>query len=136
MGLDEPTSGKAWGDSDEEDESTAYQGSADEGTVYEGTVYEGTVYEGTVYSASYEEHTFYEPCQEAIATLYTFLDGELTTDRRARIQRHLDECSPCFAAFGFEAELKAVVARKCRDEVPDSLRRRVAEALRAEDVTF
>lgn len=122
MGLDEPTSGPSVDKPDEEHEST----------VYEGSVHGGTVYEATFY----EEHTFYEPCQEAIATLYTFLDGELTTDRRARIQRHLDECSPCFAAFGFEAELKAVIARKCRDEVPDSLRRRVAEALRAEDVAF
>ena len=75
-----------------------------------------------------------DPCQEAIGTLYTFLDGELTPDRRVQIQRHLDECGPCFQAFGFEAELKALVARKCRDEVPDSLRRRVAQALRAEDV--
>jgi mycothiol system anti-sigma-R factor len=74
----------------------------------------------------------YDPCQEAIATLYTFLDGELTADRRDTIQRHLEECSPCFEAFGFEAELKAVISRKCRDEVPDSLRHRVAEALRAE----
>jgi mycothiol system anti-sigma-R factor len=75
-----------------------------------------------------------DPCQDAIATLYSYLDGELTSERRERIQYHLDECSPCFAAFGFEAELKAVIARKCRDEVPDSLRQRVAEALRAEDV--
>ncbi len=76
----------------------------------------------------------YEPCQEAIATLYTFLDGELTPERRETIRHHLDECGPCFEAFGFEAELKAVIARKCRDEVPEPLRRRVAEALRAEDV--
>jgi mycothiol system anti-sigma-R factor len=80
------------------------------------------------------ERTIYEPCQEAIATLYYFLDGELTPDRREQIQRHLDECSPCFDVFGFEAELKVLIARKCRDEVPESLRRRVAEALRAEDV--
>ena len=76
----------------------------------------------------------YEPCQEAVATLYSFLDGELTPERRETIRHHLDECSPCFEAFGFEAELKALVARKCRDEVPAPLRRRVAEALRAEDV--
>jgi len=75
-----------------------------------------------------------DPCQEAIGTLYTFLDGELTADRRLQIQHHLDECAPCFQAFGFEAELKALIARKCRDDVPESLRRRVAEALRAEDV--
>jgi len=82
----------------------------------------------------YYERPVYDPCQEAIATLYTFLDGELTVDRRQAIQRHLDECSPCFDAFGFESELKAVIARKCRDDVPESLRRRVAEALRAEDI--
>ena len=76
----------------------------------------------------------YEPCQEALATLYTFLDGELTPERRDTIRHHLDECGPCFEAFGFEAELKALIARKCRDEVPDLLRRRVADALRAEDV--
>ena len=79
-------------------------------------------------------HPVYEPCQEAIATLYTFLDGELTPERRNTIRHHLDECAPCFEAFGFEAELKALIARKCRDEVPAPLRRRVAEALRAEDV--
>jgi|SRR5580693_2040090 mycothiol system anti-sigma-R factor len=86
---------------------------------------------GAPYSGFYDR-PIYDPCQEAIATLYTFLDGELTTDRRATIQRHLDECSPCFDAFGFEAELKVVIARNCRDEVPESLRRRVADALRAE----
>ena len=74
----------------------------------------------------------YEPCQEAIATLYSFLDGELTAERREKIQRHLDDCGPCFEAFGFEAELKTVIARKCHEEVPASLRQRVAEVLRAE----
>jgi len=74
----------------------------------------------------------YEPCQEALATLYTYLDGELTPDKRARVQQHLDDCGPCFEAFGFEAELKSVIARKCQEQVPASLRERVAEALRAE----
>jgi mycothiol system anti-sigma-R factor len=91
-------------------------------------------YDGYEYEQSVNVGSAQDPCQEAIATLYSFLDGELTAERRERIQYHLEECSPCFAAFGFEAELKAVVALKCRDEVPDSLRRRVADALRAEDV--
>jgi mycothiol system anti-sigma-R factor len=81
-----------------------------------------------------DDSVYFEPCQEAIATLYSFLDGELTPDRREQIQNHLEECGPCFEAFDFEAELKALIARKCRDEVPEALRRRVAEALRAEDV--
>ena len=68
-------------------------------------------------------------CQEAIHTLYHFLDGELTEERRHDIQHHLEECSPCLEAFDFEAELKIVIARKCRDQVPDSLRDRVHKAL-------
>ncbi len=86
-------------------------------------------------SSSAFERPVIEPCQEAMATLYSFLDGELTADRRLQIQHHLDECAPCFQAFDFESDLKALIARKCRDEVPEALRRRVAQALRAEDVT-
>jgi len=75
-----------------------------------------------------------DPCKDAIATLYSFLDGELTPERRQDIQRHLDECRPCFQAFGFEAELKELIASKCRDEVPESLRKRIAESLGAEEL--
>jgi mycothiol system anti-sigma-R factor len=68
-------------------------------------------------------------CREAIDTLYHFLDGELTTERRLEITHHLHECAPCLDAFDFEAEIKAVVARKCRDQVPEALRQRVLRAL-------
>jgi mycothiol system anti-sigma-R factor len=68
-------------------------------------------------------------CQEALDTLYHFLDGELTEERRHLIQHHLDECSPCLEAFDFEAELKVVIARRCKESVPEALRRRIAIAL-------
>ena len=68
-------------------------------------------------------------CQDALHTLYDFLDGELTDERRAVIQRHLDDCAPCLHAFDFEYELKMVVARSCRDQVPDTLRKKIAHAL-------
>jgi mycothiol system anti-sigma-R factor len=68
-------------------------------------------------------------CQEAIHTLYHYLDGELTEQRRHDIHQHLEECSPCLEAFDFEAELKIIIGRKCRDQVPDSLRDRVHKAL-------
>ena len=68
-------------------------------------------------------------CEEAIHTLYHFLDGELTVERRLEIQKHLEECSPCLEAFDFEAELKIVIARKCRDKVPPALLDRVSRAL-------
>ena len=78
---------------------------------------------------SIDELTGTGDCQDALQTLYHYLDGELTPERRAAIQRHLSQCGPCLDAFDFEAELKAVVARSCRDQVPDSLRQRVAEVI-------
>jgi mycothiol system anti-sigma-R factor len=68
-------------------------------------------------------------CQEAIDTLYHFLDGELTETRRDEISRHLARCSPCLEAFDFEAELKVLIARHCRDQVPEHLRIRIAAVI-------
>ena len=70
-----------------------------------------------------------DDCGDSITRLYHFLDGELTEERRAAISRHLDECGPCLSAFDFEAELRIVIAHKCREQVPDHLRVRVARAL-------
>ena len=69
-------------------------------------------------------------CTEAAALLYHYIDGELTEERRMLISAHLDDCPPCLDAFDFEAELRVVVAQRCRDRVPEELRQRVAEALR------
>lgn len=71
-------------------------------------------------------------CDEVVHRLYHFLDGELTEERRAEIRLHLDECGPCLEAFDFEAELRQIVASRCRDRVPDHLRERVAAAIRHE----
>ena len=69
-------------------------------------------------------------CAGALEELYSFLDGELTVERRTHIRQHLDGCQDCYEAFDFEAELRIVVSTKCRDEVPEHLRNRVAEALK------
>jgi hypothetical protein len=50
-------------------------------------------------------------CDETIERLYTYLDGELTEQRRIEI------------------------ANRCQDYVPDALRERVAQALREESAT-
>jgi mycothiol system anti-sigma-R factor len=71
-------------------------------------------------------------CDETIERLYTYLDGELTEQRRVEITRHLDLCGPCVDAYGFEAELRKVIASRCKDHVPDDLINRVASALQEE----
>lgn len=71
-------------------------------------------------------------CEETVERLYFYLDGELTEERRVEITRHLDLCGPCVDAFGFEAELRKVIANRCKDHVPESLLERVAHLLKDE----
>jgi mycothiol system anti-sigma-R factor len=68
-------------------------------------------------------------CDDAVAELYAFLDGELTDQRRAAIAEHLDGCSSCRQARQFETDLRQVVADRCRDRVPQNLLDRVAAAI-------
>jgi mycothiol system anti-sigma-R factor len=53
----------------------------------------------------------------------------MTPERRDQIARHLDRCAPCLRAFGFETELRKLIADRCRDEVPEELRTRIASAI-------
>ncbi len=71
-------------------------------------------------------------CEDALHELYSFLDGELTDERRHRIRRHLDDCQPCAEPYDFEAELREVVRRKCQEQVPDHLMAKVRKALETE----
>ena len=68
-------------------------------------------------------------CSETIERLYHYLDGELTDERRLEIKRHLDDCPPCLGAFDFEAELRVVIADRCKDRVPEALVVRIRVAL-------
>jgi mycothiol system anti-sigma-R factor len=71
-------------------------------------------------------------CEETIHRLYFYLDGELTEERRVAIRAHLDDCGPCVDVIGFEAELRRVIADRCRDRVPDQLIERISQALHLE----
>lgn len=77
----------------------------------------------------HEGHDHEGNCDEALAELYTYLDGELSEWKRAKIQTHLDDCGNCLEVYDFEAELRIVIKHRCRDQVPESLRQRVADKL-------
>jgi mycothiol system anti-sigma-R factor len=113
---------------DSEDQDTS-------GTTGEGSAHSGHA-EDRVVEYHVHEHTTIvsqlgkDPeCREALDRLYHYLDGELTESRRLQIKEHLDTCMPCLEAFDFEAELKILIASRCRDDVPVHLRMRVIEAL-------
>lgn len=69
-------------------------------------------------------------CEETLARLYTFLDGELTAERKEKIRKHLDDCSPCLEAFEFESELRSMIASKSKDQCPEILKAKIANILK------
>ena len=64
-------------------------------------------------------------CNDTLRELETFLDDELTPETRDAIHAHLDGCPDCLQAFDFHAELKAMIAQRCRDELPPGLLERI-----------
>ena len=64
-------------------------------------------------------------CNETLREMEAFLDGELTEDATLALHAHLEGCQDCLQAFDFQAELKAVIAEKCRQR-PDARRPPVA----------
>jgi mycothiol system anti-sigma-R factor len=69
-------------------------------------------------------------CDEILREIEAFLDGELTPASKASIQEHLDRCLDCLHVFDFHAELRWVIAQKCREtKVPPGLLDRVRQCL-------
>lgn len=64
-------------------------------------------------------------CEEAIAKLLEYLDGELDEGDRSQVERHLETCRACFGRAEFERRLRARVAETGSAPAPESLRRRV-----------
>jgi anti-sigma factor (TIGR02949 family) len=61
-------------------------------------------------------------CNDTLRELETFLDHELSESARNVIHSHLEGCPDCLEAFDFHAELRIVIATKCRnDEMPPGL---------------
>ena len=68
-------------------------------------------------------------CDEALAQLYSYLDGELDSAVLANVEVHLQRCSPCLEAFDFEMQLRKVVASKCRDQMPADVKAKICDVL-------
>lgn len=72
-------------------------------------------------------------CEDAIARLYPYLDGEINTYRKWIIRRHLKSCSPCDSAFAFEQKLKVVIRERTSEEVPPEVLDRLKAFLHEEE---
>ncbi len=67
-------------------------------------------------------------CNDTLRELELFLDQELTDVVRQEIHLHLEQCPDCLQAFDFHAELRTVIATKCRnDQMPPGLMHKIAQ---------
>jgi hypothetical protein len=41
-------------------------------------------------------------CEESLAVVYEYLDGELDPERHDMVRRHLERCRNCYPYFNFE----------------------------------
>jgi anti-sigma factor (TIGR02949 family) len=64
-------------------------------------------------------------CEEVIAHLLTYLDGEIDAEKRAQIDRHLAECRGCFSRAEFEKLLRERVGQLGNEKAPPRLQRRI-----------
>jgi mycothiol system anti-sigma-R factor len=68
-------------------------------------------------------------CDKALKEIELFLDGELPPPDVEEVGAHLKDCPPCGERAEFQRRLKYLLAAKCCDEVPASLRTRIAAIL-------
>lgn len=71
-----------------------------------------------------------ENCDEALTSLFLFIDREMPGEDLSRIKQHLTDCPPCEGRFEFESRLKQVVRDRLQEDVPESVLARFRIALR------
>ena len=71
-------------------------------------------------------------CDDALTSLYQYLDAELDKATSAGIRGHLDECRDCAGMYGFEQRLRQVVKDRLAEDVPEEFITRLRAALKTE----
>src|SRR6476659_6146743 len=75
-------------------------------------------------------------CSGVLRDVWLFLDDEMDQENRAKVQQHLDECSPCLVEAGLDKKLKQLLHKKCGgDRAPEQLRARLIASLQTVQVT-
>lgn len=68
-------------------------------------------------------------CEEVVAHLLEYLDGEMDASRRERIARHLAECRGCYSRAEFEQALRERLRTLSSPAPSPSLRGRIRALL-------
>lgn len=74
------------------------------------------------------------PCEEALARLWDFLDGELDASEEAAVRKHLEICHRCYPQYDFQRAYFEFTRRlRDRESAPPELRRRLFQRILVED---
>ncbi len=75
-----------------------------------------------------------EKCDEVLAELEAFVDGELPAEKVGAFVDHLNECPPCLHRADFQAKLKDIFRKKCQRSAapPETFVLRVRQTIRSE----
>lgn len=75
-------------------------------------------------------------CEEALAHLWEFIDGELDADRESAVLGHLEICGRCYPQYDFQRAYFEF-ARRVRDRhvAPVTLRRRLFQSILLEETS-
>lgn len=73
-------------------------------------------------------------CEEALAVMQEFLDGELDHLTHAQVKAHFDVCSRCYPHLRLEESFRVAVQRAARgNTAPPELKNRLKELLAEAD---
>ncbi len=76
-------------------------------------------------------------CNEALASVYDYLDAELDAGEAQAIAGHLQSCPPCAEQYRMEQMVKALVHRTCCEErAPETLRVRIVAQISQVRITY
>jgi mycothiol system anti-sigma-R factor len=69
-------------------------------------------------------------CEDALAWLWEFLDGELPPDEDAAVKKHLEFCNRCYPQYDFQrAYFEYTRQVRDRERAPAELRQRLFRTL-------
>ena len=76
-----------------------------------------------------------DDCEQILRELEPFLDQELSPEEWQSVHAHINGCLDCLHVFDFHAELRIVIAKKCRqDALPPGLLARIEECFGTVDL--
>ncbi len=71
-------------------------------------------------------------CKDSVELLLEYLDGELNTELKARLEQHLDGCSPCEDFLKSYQATPALCRKALAREMPREVAAKLTDFLRSE----